>query len=198
MASVDLTGLPLRTATPHYIDNGGELTGFLGDMQRINRLGDRSGLSIDCAAVKEEPDGRIWTQKLRLAKKQGALFPWPQPGLKVGAPGAPVVDGAVAGGTSLPIRGLTPAYPIRFGQAFSIIHGGRRYLHFAAAEAVADGSGDATVTIDPLLRVSLSDGDIVEIAKPMIEGLLASGDLAWDIMTEPFTGLQTITITEAR
>lgn len=198
MAAIDLTGLPYRSATPRYLDFGGEQTGFLGDTQRINRLGNKMGLAIACAPVKEEPDGRIWTSKLRLARQQGALFPWPQPGLKIGAPGTPLVDGAVAGGTSLPIKGLTAYYAIRFGQAFSIIHGGRRYLHFAAAQAIADASGDATVTIDPMLRMSLSDGDTIELGVPMIEGLLGSGDMEWDIMAEPYTGIGTITITEQR
>jgi hypothetical protein len=186
--SIDLSALKYRTAKPRYLDYGGELVPALGGpIQRINRLGNRFALQVHLKTVPEEPDGRIIAQMLRLAKQQGAMFRWPQPGLQIGAPGSPVVDGAVSGGTSLPIRGATPHYAIRFGQAVSIIHGGRRYLATATAPTIVGADGRATVPIDPMLRTALSDGDTVEIAKPMIEGLLDSGDLEWEIMGSPFS-----------
>lgn len=195
--AVLLSGFSYRTAGPRLIDFGGELTPGLGaEVQRLNRLGNRFAIELELPPVREEPEGRILAAKLRLAKTQGALFAFPQPGLAIGAPGNPVVDGAVTGGTSLPLRGLTPHYAIRFGQFLSIINGGRRYLYSAAAAATADASGEAIVTIDPLLRRELADGDVVELAKPMIEGLLATGDLPWGIMLAPFLELG-FSITEA-
>lgn len=191
MAAVDLTGIvKWTTGKPRFIDFGGELTpGLGGPVQRVNRMGNRFG--IDCAGVPvpEYPDGEILTATLRLAKQNGAIFPWPVPrGAPATSYGSPVVNGAVAAGTSVPIRGLTVGAVIRFGQFFSIITGGWRYLYAHAGTSVAaDGSGHATVTIDPMLRASLVDGDVVELATPKIQGLLSSGDLEWDIMLEPFT-----------
>jgi hypothetical protein len=196
--SVDLSSIDFRTARPRYRDFGGVLTPPLGGaQQRINRLGNRYALVLELAPIPEEPDGRLATALLQRAKVEGASYPWPQPGLAVGAPGAPEVDGAVAGGTSVPFRGLTANYAIRRGQYFNFIHDGVRYLHHAVAQAIADASGDATVTIHPELRVSLSDGDEIVLAKPLIEGLLEGGDLEWDVMTEPFTGLDSFVIMEA-
>ena len=64
-------------------------------------------------------------------------------------------------------------------------------------EAVADAAGTLTLTLTPMLRTPLSDGDVVELARPMIEGLLESGDLEDEVMTEPFVQFS-FTITEQR
>jgi hypothetical protein len=194
-----LDGFDFRTAGPQLIDFGGELVPGIGAaVQRINRLGNRFGIAVEMPPVPEEPEGRILAGLLRLAKTQGALFPFPQPGLEIGVPGSPVVNGTVAGGTSLPVRGLTALYTVRFGQFFSIIHGGRRYLHSAAAETTANGSGNAVIVLDPTLRTDLADGDVVEMAEPKIEGLLETGNVKWAIRTEPFTDGLGFTVTESR
>ncbi|HEY1605625.1 MAG TPA: hypothetical protein VGF77_08490 [Allosphingosinicella sp.] len=196
--SILITHAKLRTGKPYLLDYGGELTPALGGaVQRLNRLGNRYAIDVTVPPLPEEPDGRIVTALLRQAKSEGALYPFPQPGLKIGAPGAPVVAGAVAGGTSLPIRAATPGYAVRFGQFLSIVHGGRRYLHSAAAPVVVAADGTAAITLIEMLRTPLSDGDTVELAKPMIEGLLASGNLSWDIQLEPYTGVA-FTISEQK
>lgn len=188
--AIDLSDVPWRTAKVRMLDFGGELTPPLGGpVQRINRLGTRFAIDVALAPVSQEPEGRRLTSLLRQAKTEGALFAFPQPGLAIGAPGTPVVDGAVAGGSTVPLAGLTANYAIRMGQFMSFVHGGRRYLHAAVAEAVADATGDVEVTIEPMLRVSLSDEDEVEIGRPMLEGLLEGGDLEHEIMYEPFIAL---------
>lgn len=196
MASIDLSGLPFRTAGPRYRDFGG-VQGAAAE-QRVNRLGNRFGIELNLPPQPEEPDGRRLAQMLRLARGQGAITAFPQPGFDVGVPGAPVVNGTVAGGSTLPLRGLTPHYAVRFGQYLSVVHGGRRYLHSAAAAGEANGSGQLILTIHPMLRVSLADGDVVELAVPKIEGLLSGGnEVTWTIMTEPFVGFDKIVIEES-
>lgn len=188
--AVDLSDVPWRSAKVRMLDFGGELTPPLGGaVQRINRLGSRFAIDVALAPVAQEPEGRELTSLLRQAKTEGALFAFPQPGLAIGSPGAPVVDGAVAGGTTVPISGLTPNYAIRRGQFVSFIHDGRRYLHSAAEPGLADAAGDVELTIEPMLRIALADGDEVEVARPMLEGLLEGGDLEHEIMTEPFIAL---------
>jgi hypothetical protein len=178
------------------IDMGGEQTSPFGSSTRVNRMGNHFAIELELPPIREEPDGRTLSALLRLAKREGALYRFPQPGLAIGVPGSPVVDGTVAGGTSLPLRGLTPHYAIRFGQFLSLVHAGVRYLHSAAAAVIADASGEATVTVDPMLRTNLSDGDTVELAKPMIEGWLGGDSVGWRAMTEPFTSYEAIVITE--
>lgn len=196
---IDLTSRFFRTGKPRFLDYGGELAGPLGgDVLRLNRLGSRFALEVSWALVPEEPDGRTLAQDLRLAKEQGALYRFPQPGLRIGVPGAPVVDGAVAGGSIVPLRGLAPGYAFRYGQFLSFVHDGRRYLHSAAALAIAGGAGDVELTIHPMLRISLADGDVAEVAQPMIQGLLGGGDIEHEIMREPLVGFPAFTITEAK
>ena len=197
MTAVDLSRIPLRRATPRFLDFGYELRPpGAGAIQRINKLGSRYALTVEGPPIPEEPDGRLATSLLRQAKQLGASFPWPQPGLAIGAPGTPVVDGPVEAGTSIPVTGGTPHYAIRQGQFFNLIHDGVRYLHEAAAALILDASGEGELVIFPALRVSLDDADALDFAQVRIEGLLESGDFAWSIMTEPFTGLETFTIEE--
>lgn len=142
-----------------------------------------------------EPTGRIYVSRLILGKTNRALLKFPQPGLKIGAPGAAKVKTATSGGTSLPLKTLTPGYAIREGQFFSVIHGTRRYLYRAAAQAIANGSGDVTVTIDPMLRTAVSVNDVVEFV-PLIEGFIQGDEQAWALALEHHTGLS-FSITEA-
>ena len=166
-----------------------------GPMQRVDRTGSRGSLDVVLPPMRYV-DGMPWCQRLKRGKKERVVMPFPQPGLVIGNPGAPVVNGAVAGGTSLPIRGLTSGYQIREGQYFSIVHGGRRYLYSADAAATASGAGTATLTISPMLRTALGDGDTIEIAAPMIEGILAGDETSWNVNTAFHVGLA-FTVVEA-
>ena len=127
---------------------------------------------INYPRLQPEPDGRIVMSALRQAKTVGALFAFPQPGLVIGNPGAPVINAGAQTGSTLQLRGFAPGYTVRNGQFFSIIVNGQRYLHHAAADTTADGSGAMALPIVPMLRVSPGDGNICEFAQPFIEGVL--------------------------
>lgn len=181
---------PGAGTSPRYIDYGGELAPALGGpVQKLNRLGDRYALDVVLPPMEAEPTGRVFIQRLTRARKVGALMEFPQLGLVIGAPGAPLVNGAVAGGTSVPVKGLTPGYVVREGQFFSIVVSGRRYLHSSDSEVIANGSGLATLTVSPMLRVPLSNNDVIEIASPKIEGLVQGNATAWDLDLAETIGL---------
>lgn len=168
------------SATPSLIDFGGTLTPPLGGTdQRINRGGSRHAVTYAVDFDTDE-EFRRFAQKLRRAKTEGALARFIQIGLAIGSPGSPLVDGATAGGTTLPVKGLTPYYAVREGQFLSVIVSGRRYVHSVDAEAVADASGDVELTITPELRISLAGDEVIEIAKPMIEGLTEGDVVQWE------------------
>jgi hypothetical protein len=196
--SIVLPTAPLpQSATPHYLDFGGVQTPPGGGAsQKLNRLGDRYAIDITTPRLKPEPDGRIWVQRLQRAMKRGAIYPFPQPGLIIGNPGSPVVDGAGQAGSLLALRGFAPGYTVREGQYFSIIHGGRRYLHSAAVQTTANGAGTMTLSITPMLRIAPADGATCEFAEPMIEGFLGGNEMAWTLVIARVQGL-TFTITEA-
>jgi hypothetical protein len=185
-----------QMAVPKLLDYGADQKAPMGGAsQRLNRLGNRFSLDITYPRLKPEPDGRILSARLRRAKTEGALFAFPQPGLVIGNPGAPVVDGAGQAGSTLNLRGFTTGYLIREGQFFSIIHGGRRYLHTAAADVAASPTGTVALPITPMLRISPGNGAICEFAKPYIEGPIggSSVDVEW---TTAKAVIPTITITE--
>jgi len=167
-----------QSAVIRFLDFGGTLTPPGGGAaQRVNRLGSRCAIDILFPRLRPEPDGRVLMSAIRQALVDGALFPVPQPGFHVGEPGAPVVDGAGQLGTTLNIRGFTPEYMGRIGQFFSIIQGGRRYLHHLANQGIADPTGKMAAMIWPMLRVSPDDGAVCEFFKPMIEGFLTGNSV---------------------
>jgi hypothetical protein len=187
----------LKTDSPAMLDWGGTLTPQNGGaVQTLQRLGTRHSLDFTLPPMPTEPLGRIWSAQLRLAKLYGALLPFGQDGFKVGAPGSPVVAGGGQGGTSLPLRGVRRGYQVRLGQAFSLVHGGRRYLHFAAEQRMAAQDGTLTLAIFPMLRVIPTDGDVCEFARPMIQGSLSGSSVKWNRQSAPWTDIGSITITE--
>lgn len=185
-----------QSAIPRLLDWGADQKAPMGGaFQRLNRLGNRFALVITYPRLKPEPDGRILAARLRRAKTEGALFPFPQPGLDIGNPGAPMVNGADQSGSVLILRGFTAGYVLREGQFFSIIHGGRRYLHEASADAVATAAGGMTVSLNPMLRIRPANGAIVEVAKPYIEGIVDGSTIDIE-QTIAKSQIPTITITE--
>ncbi len=119
----------------------------------------------------------------------------PQPGLDIGNPGAPVVNGSGQAGLALMLRGFAAGYVVREGQFFSIIHGGRRYLHCAESDATANFSGGLILGLYPMLRIKPLDGAVCEFAKPYIEGIVAGSSVDLEL-TSMKAVLPPILITE--
>lgn len=161
---------------------GGVLTPFLGGPEQlVNRVGTRWGVRCVMPPMLSD-EGRLFISRLAQAKTDMLRMAWPLLDFDPGLPGAPKVASATSGGMALPLKGMTAGYQGREGQFFSIVHGGRRYVHMLTADFTASGGGTATAAIFPMLRVALSVDDVVEIAAPMIEGLVLPGDeLSWRI-----------------
>lgn len=186
-----------KTDAPSMLDWGGALTPPNGGAtQTLQRLGTRHSLGITLPTMRTEPFGRIWSAKLRLAKLYGAMVYFPQDGLDIRAPGHPVVDGGGQSGTTLRMRGFRPNYAVRFGQAFSVVHAGRRFLYFAAEQLRADGQGRIALPIFPMLRAFPDDGAACEFARPILQGSIKGNELAWARLSAPFSDFGSITITE--
>lgn len=182
---------------PFLRDFGGTLTPFLGGPEQlIVRQGTRFGARFSLPPLRTNELGRIYIARLLQGRVNGVLIKWPLLEFSPGDPGTPLINTAVAAGTSISIKGLTAGYTIKEGQYFSIISGGRRYLHMATADVTAVG-GVATVNIFPMLRKALSVNDVVELAQPMLQGLVSPGDeLAWEIASNRFMNIQ-FTISES-
>jgi hypothetical protein len=177
--------IPLSTgyarATPRFVDFGTVQTPPGGGVaQRLDRLGSRWALDIQLAMTREGASLRALVAALLQARSAGASYPWPQPGLTIGTPGTVLVNGAGQTGLVLVVDSMTASYPVQAGQFFSILTGGRRYLHMVTAAVTASVGGAATLSIFPMLRVSPADNSPCEFAAPVIEGLIEGAQMAWD------------------
>lgn len=188
-----------RAATPAPVVFGGWQTPPTGGVETwLGFMGSRMSLTIETPNLKPEPDSRLWTAALLDAWMTGetVAYPFPQPGLltRVSSRQPIVVDGADQGGMVLAMRGFGRGSVVRRRQFFSLIHGGRRYLHYAREETVAADDGTMMLPIGPMLRVSPLDGDVCDFV-PMIEGKLSGDASGWKIIPARVQGL-TFTITE--
>jgi hypothetical protein len=166
---------------------------FNGSEQRIARLGDRYSYQVSTRPLSYTQAMTV-VAKLVQGTTQKLLCPIQQGDLAIGSPGSPVV---VSGsGTTLNIQGLSASYSIRAGQMFSIVHAGKRYLHMVTDAVTATAGGIATVAIWPMLRMTLTTGDVCEFATPQIEGFLTGLEQGWNTDLAQAIGL-TFTVSEA-
>ena len=188
MAVLTLPSSPQpRSVTPRLITARNELTpAFGGTVQRLNRKGSRYALAVELPPMKYV-DALAWDDLM--AEVDTVLMTVPQPGLVIGSPGTPLVNGAGQSGSSLTLDGLTGGYVIRKGQWLSVVISGRRFLHRAASAATASGGGTVTVALRTMLRSPPPDNAVVEIAAPMIEGFARMADDALAVGIEHLVSL---------
>jgi hypothetical protein len=161
-------------ASFELIDFGGVQPGVLGGSdQRVNRLGGRWSMTVTLppmrAALAEE-----WAADLTAALEEGAAMRVREPNAPLSPVATLLVAGAGQAGGTLAVDGGTPGAVLRKGKWFSILTGGRRYLHKLGAAVELDGTGAADLPIRPRLRVVPADNAVIEFAAPVIEGLLVT------------------------
>lgn len=167
-------------ATPSYVDFGGFLEPALGgEVQRIDRMGNRFAIEVQMPPFPSADSGRIWVSRLIRGKAEGVRMEYPLLSFDPGTPGAPLVNGNGQSGRSLAARGFTPGYQAKEGQFFSHVRAGRCYLYQLDADAVASGAGLLTLPISPMLRVEPVDGDQLLFAQPVIEGFVHGDEWSW-------------------
>lgn len=161
-----------RVQTWSLVEFGGVQQSPLGGAaQRVNRLGSRWRCEIELPPMTPA-NARIWAAALAKGLREGVSLAIRQVDLMPGSPGSVLVAGAGQAGASLAVDGGTVGYVARTGQWCSILTGGRRYLHQIAAPVQFSGTGTATLPLEPLLRAIPADNAPVELAAPVIEGLL--------------------------
>lgn len=106
-----------------------------------------------------------------------------------------LVNGAGQSGYTLAVDGFAAGYVFTKGQFFNHITASRRYLYMVQAAATANGSGQATLTIWPMLRASPADNAVLDFLTPYIEGWLEIGG-GWNV-TPDFTIETSFSIEEA-
>lgn len=87
-----------------------------------------------------------------------------------GSWGGSPVTGTVTTSTSLPVTGFTAAATVKKGDLFNVGTNGQ--LVMAVADVTADGSGNATLTIEPPLRALPTVGVALVSANPVIPQMI--------------------------
>lgn len=183
------------SATPVFLDAGFTQRG-VASLGRIDRKGSRYKLACTYGPFHPE-QGRVMVSRLIAGKQEGLRIPYPLL-VSQGAPGLPVVDGAGHEGKTLPIRGLTPGYVCREGYWLSITDtAGRSYLHNVKTGGRADSSGELSVVLNELLRFPFVDGATINLAVPIVEGLVEGDEWAWSLSVDQVVPIE-FTIEETR
>lgn len=157
-----------------------------GDEQERQRKGSRYALTFTMPPMPYITSME-WDDLM--AEGSTVLMKVHQPGFSVGSPGAPRVNGGGQAGVFLAVDGLEPGYVVRKGQFLNVDSGGQHFLYRSAADATANGSGQATLTLRTMLRYPPADDDVVNLAVPMIEGFVRDMR-SWEVGVDRLVQLQ--------
>lgn len=147
-----------------------------GSTQVINSLGDRFRMETTFKVRAGQGVGLNAQINANLGQK--VRVPVPQP-FDIGTPGEAVqVNGSNAGRT-LRVKGLPAGYEFKNGQFVTVVKGAKRYLHQVVGDLSANGAGQASLAITPMLRTPLAGNETVEVANPTIEGFLTNRENPW-------------------
>jgi len=96
--------------------------------------------------------------------------------------GTPLVNGASQTGNSLVIDGATASQTgyLKAGDYIQIGSGSDQRLHMVVADANTDGSGNATLSIEPALRSSPTDNTTITLANAKGVFRLSANETGWD------------------
>lgn len=105
--------------------------------------------------------------------------------------GSPLVNGASQTGNSLVTDGWSASVTnvMKAGDYISYSTGSGRALHMVVADANSDGSGNATFTIEPAIRVSPADDVSIITASPSCVMRLSGDEVTWNETTARFFGI---------
>jgi hypothetical protein len=166
--------------TPFLVSAGATVRSPLGgDSQRINRLGDRFGVSVVMPPLENGDHARMLVAQLNQAVSEGVIMSWPQVEFDPGVPGLVLVNGANQLGSTLNVDAVGTGYSFRHGQFGNFTAAGRLHLFQITAD-LAESSGAAALPILPMIRKSPADNSAVDFTNVRIEGHL-EGSREWSV-----------------
>ncbi len=168
-----------RMVTPRLITARSEIRpAFGGSIQRRERMGSRWAFDFVLPPMSAALN-LDWINLL--AEADTCIMNIPEIGITVGSPGTPLVNGAGQSGSSLIVDGLTPGYTVAKGKRISFTVSGLIYSYQTTAAVTADGSGNATLAIRPMLRASPADNTAIDINPAKVEGYATVPDGGFSI-----------------
>jgi hypothetical protein len=170
-----------------------------GAAQRVSRLGARWRAVFSLLPGLKPADLQTLSAARANARAAASTitYAWPQAGAPP-ALGSPVVNGAGQLGTLLTCSGFTAGVTIPAGLFFSVSVAGRGYLYATTAAVTADGSGNAILSIAPLLRAAPAASAALNFAAPQIEGYVEGTEEGWRLDRQTWGDFSGFAVTEAQ
>lgn len=177
-------GVVPASATPRFLDFGVFIRPATGaPVSRVDKPGSRWAAEINLPALPPALANSVLT-RLLTGRSDVLRVDWPLLGVSQAVSGTPVVNGTNPTGTTLPVQGLAAGTVIPEGWWINVTDAaGNRYLHQVKANATANGAGQVTLVIAPMIRALLANGSAVQISAPTIEGLVTS-EHAWPMNSD--------------
>ena len=156
-----------------------------GSMRTVGMPGARWVATLSWDLLNRDKADPIRALLLKLRGQANRLVIWDlvQPLFRGVGGGSPTVNGGSQVGVSLNITGATPnitnwALP---GDKFAV----NGELKICVASANTNGSGQTTLTFEPALRASPSNGAAITIIQPTAKFVLESNSVLWEYLTGP-------------
>jgi hypothetical protein len=196
--TVTLPATGYAAFTAQLMDFGGLITPALGGIQqRVNRIGNRWGLTVTLPPLRMDDVAMGWVADLNAGLTEGVIARWPQVDFTPIVAGTPLVNSAGQTGSTLIVDGFTPNSVMRKGQFFNVVVGGRHYLYQMRSPVVLSAVGAGMLPLLPMLRASPADNAVLRVEDPVIEGFLQGDGSSWTIERARTVGLS-FTVAEAR
>lgn len=152
-----------------------------GKVQYQARVGDMLSVTGQMPSLRKGC-ADAWLAAM-IIQRRGVPVRWPlPPPYRLTGAGTPRVNGANQQGSSLITDGWTAGFVIPMMTAFNVPDAdGRPSLHFTTTSVTANGSGQATISFGPMLRIIPADNALIEVAEPKIEGWLNDCGIKWSV-----------------
>lgn len=201
-----MTAVPLPSLTRPwkvdlgYLDFGVDAVPPRGGVpQRVAMLGSRHMATFSTLPGLDANCGAALMAAFKKARATGVTITvqWPQPTFSTSI-GTPLVNGASQSGTSLIIDGLTAGITLKADRTFSMTVSSRSYLYCLTDDVTANGSGQATLSLDCMLRASPADNAALEFHTPLIEGFVDGMTQTWTLEMLTAYGVPPFTVREVQ
>lgn len=190
------TSPPPRSITPRLITSRADLRpAFGGATQRIARSGSHWAFDVEMPPMSHA-QALDWVNILD--ETDTCILRLPEPGITIGSPGTPLVNGASQTGTSLITDAWGASYAIPKGKFVGVTVSGLQYLYQTTTAVTASGGGAATLVLRPMLRASPADNAALIINPATVEGFVSLSDGSMNISVNRLVEGFTFTIEERR
>lgn len=152
-----------------------------GPQTRVLRMGDRFAAEFVTYPALYDGEGRVFLSRLLRGMTDTVLVGVPEPGMRAQDYGTPQISTAGAFGQSIQVKGLGAGRVVPEGKFLSIVTGGQRFLYQVTGQVTADGSGNATLPIYPMLRRQPQVNDLVELSAPKMQGYVQGNEYQWEV-----------------